>query len=113
MNRRLAGVLTTIQPRSWRDRYGEEFVALLLEMPASPLVVADTLKHAIVLRRRLLLTTVAASALVIGIGLVAGHHHPAASRVGESAHARTVAAACQTYSSESANGFASTRRCLT
>jgi hypothetical protein len=35
--------LVGLYPRAWRERYGEEFLALLDQLPASPRVVADAL----------------------------------------------------------------------
>ncbi|MGE5292071.1 MAG: hypothetical protein ACM3ML_33780 [Micromonosporaceae bacterium] len=40
--KRLAGVLTRLYPASWRERYGEEFEALLEQCPGGPRMVANT-----------------------------------------------------------------------
>jgi hypothetical protein len=38
-----AGWLVRLYPRAWRERYGEEYLALLEELPASPRVLLDAL----------------------------------------------------------------------
>jgi hypothetical protein len=45
--RRLAAALTRLYPASWRERYGEEFAALLEQCPASPRTVASTAAGAV------------------------------------------------------------------
>jgi len=39
--------LVSLYPRAWRARYGEEFLALLDEQPATPRVVVDLLRGAL------------------------------------------------------------------
>ncbi len=46
----LIGALVAIHPKAWRDRYGDEFTALLEDTPLSPRVVADVLASAARLR---------------------------------------------------------------
>ncbi len=46
MNARLAELLTAAHGPAWRRRYGSEFQALLLELPAHPRVVVDALGSA-------------------------------------------------------------------
>ena len=36
-----------LYPRAWRRRYGEEFAALLEQVPASPAVLLDVLRGAV------------------------------------------------------------------
>lgn len=45
-------VLLTLYPRSWRDRYGEEYCALLEDMGITCEVVIDSAKSALMLRLR-------------------------------------------------------------
>src|SRR5690242_8151362 len=44
--------LVRLYPRRWRDRYGEEYQALLHELPASPRVVADVVRGAVMAHGR-------------------------------------------------------------
>jgi hypothetical protein len=61
-------VLVAMHPRSWRQRYGEEFRALLEDTTLTPVAVVDILKNCIGLQARahpsrlLLAGTVLASA---------------------------------------------------
>lgn len=45
MNRRLARFLLRVYPRSWLNRYGEEFAALLEETNGSPAEILNVIQH--------------------------------------------------------------------
>jgi hypothetical protein len=47
MNKRLAHVVTGMYPRSWRDRYGEEFEALLVAGPTSFRTLLEVVRSAL------------------------------------------------------------------
>jgi hypothetical protein len=51
---RLAQILTSLYPTSWRDRYGEEFRAFLEARPFDVFVICDVVREAFVQRFRLL-----------------------------------------------------------
>jgi hypothetical protein len=57
-------VLVAMHPRDWRQRYGEEFRALLEDTRLTPSAAADVLRHCATLQalahRRALLVTLAA-----------------------------------------------------
>ena len=60
----IRNVLVAIHPRAWRQRYGEEFRALLEDTPLTPSATADVLRHCAALQarahRRALVVTIAA-----------------------------------------------------
>lgn len=68
----LIRILVALHPKSWRDRYGEEFTALLEDSRLTPGGVIDVLAHTVRLhvraRRRAVLT---AAALVISLACYA------------------------------------------
>ncbi len=47
MNERIAHFATRLYPRSWRDRYGEEFEALLMAEPGSLLTLLNVVRSAL------------------------------------------------------------------
>ncbi|PPK62787.1 hypothetical protein V5P93_004043 [Actinokineospora auranticolor] len=64
----LIRALVALHPKAWRDRYGEEFAALLEDTGLTPRAVVDVVAHAGGLRVRAHLTGV----LVIAAFLVSG-----------------------------------------
>ena len=50
MTQRIARILIRLHSRSWRERYGAECRALLLDLPAKPDVIVDCIGHALVSR---------------------------------------------------------------
>jgi hypothetical protein len=52
MRLRLVRLLLRVYPARWRDRYGEEFAALLEDTPATPSVIADAVGAAATLHVR-------------------------------------------------------------
>ncbi len=47
MREDVAGVLIRLHSRAWRERYGAEWRALLLDLPARPDVIADCVGNAL------------------------------------------------------------------
>lgn len=64
--KRFAGALTRLYPASWRERYGEEFEALLEQCPAGPRMVANTALGAVAAWVRWPATAAAPSARLRG-----------------------------------------------
>ena len=112
MTQQFARTFTRLYARTWRERYGDEFEAMLREMPATPQLVVDVIFGAIRSRR----TTLAALATaVLLIAFLPLSHGKTANRVAAAPHVRSVqvAAACRTYTSISQTGRTTPRRCLT
>ena len=63
-------LLLALHPRRWRERYGEEYAALLEDSALSPAVLADVLAHCAKLHagahRRLLALSAAVALSVLG-----------------------------------------------
>jgi hypothetical protein len=82
MSAALAGLLVRLHDRAWRDRFGAECRELLVELPASPGVLADMALSVAVSRRPILLhsATAAVIALLLAVSatLVFGHGAAAA-----------------------------------
>jgi hypothetical protein len=47
MNATLAHLITQLYPRSWRERYGDEFAALLIAQPANVRTVSNVIRAAL------------------------------------------------------------------
>jgi hypothetical protein len=51
MEARVARVLSSMHSADWKSRYGDEFEALLVDLPASPAVIADVAGSIVASRR--------------------------------------------------------------
>jgi len=73
MNQDLARLLVRLHSRSWRERYGPECEALLLDLPARPHVVVDCVGNALASRSPkypgIVLPAVAVVALAVFLGV--------------------------------------------
>jgi hypothetical protein len=111
VNPRLAKSIATLYSRDWRERYGEEFVALLEALPPSPVAIADACLPALALHAR----GAALTALLVVCAVVpvaAFYHARPAVRTPATyamAHAKTV---CRPYPKVSHSAFAGWHRCL-
>jgi len=103
VTRSLAGALVCLHSRSWRDRYGDEFSALLQDLPANPGIVADALLSAA--RSRARQAFAAAIAVACSISLVPAPQHLAQT-------ARAPVAECHYFSSFAASNPNAVHRCL-
>ena len=72
----LAHFLTLLHSRRWRARYGEEFEALLREVPATPKTLCDTAQSIVTSQHRPAIAAAAAIALLLVVS--DGHRHSAA-----------------------------------
>ncbi|GAB3896518.1 hypothetical protein GCM10029964_077980 [Kibdelosporangium lantanae] len=65
----LIRVLVALHPKGWRERYGEEFTALLEDTRLTPLAVANVVAYAVRERARAHLAELAvvASALLVSV----------------------------------------------
>ena len=61
----MIGLLVALHPRAWRERYGDEFAALLEDTGVGPRVVVDVVGHALALQARAHLTAVLALLAVV------------------------------------------------
>lgn len=111
MTRRGARALARLYARDWRARYGDEFEALLREMPASPVLYVDVVAHALATRRREIALVAALVLTIIGLSAIS---HPSRSgeRVAEQRTAARSSAACRSYSSVSPNGWIARQQCM-
>jgi hypothetical protein len=84
MNARLAALLTAVHAPAWRRRYGDEFCALLEELPATPAVVASATGSAFATRVPLLATigAFALAAAVLLFGPVASDRRAPTAQLG-------------------------------
>lgn len=64
----VARVLTRLHSRTWRARYGEEFEALLLELPPNPPVLFDTAESIVASQRPSAVAFATAIALLLAVG---------------------------------------------
>lgn len=104
--------LVRLYPARWRERYGEEFYALLCELPLTFAVGADTIAHAALLRRRPLCA--ALLALLVPVAAAAGLHGRSDVPAPSAMHTmRSALAPCMSYSSVSDSRFTRAARCLT
>lgn len=62
MEARVARVLAQMHSAEWKSRYAEEFEALLVDLPASPSVIADVAGSIVTSRRR---------PVLLGLGVLA------------------------------------------
>lgn len=61
----MIGLLVALHPKDWRERYGEEFAALLEDTPLTPSAVANVAAHSVALHVRARLETVLVAAAVL------------------------------------------------
>ena len=113
MKRSVARALTMLYAPSWRRVYGQEFEALLIDVPLTPAVIADLVPRAAASRGRLF-GALAAAAVMLSL---AGSHVASPKGTGAFAvHAQsregTSFLACRAYSSASAGGYIELRKCL-
>jgi hypothetical protein len=111
VNVRLARAVVALYPASWRRRYGDELVALLEELPATPANVTDASLRAIPLRLRSM-ALVAGAAILAGLPMAAGVKHSQRSSVARAESLLPGDTACRRYSSVAAGGSLRERRCL-
>ncbi len=78
MNPRLAAFLTRAHAPAWRRRYGDEFCALLEELPATPETVASATTSAIFSQAPALvaIAAFALAAAVLALGPAASDRQP-------------------------------------
>jgi hypothetical protein len=62
MEARVARVLAQMHSADWKSRYGDEFEALLVDLPASPALIADVAGSIVASRRR---------PVLLGLGVLA------------------------------------------
>src|SRR5580704_4323308 len=111
MNPRLAKSIATLYSRDWRDRYGDEFVALLEALPPTPSSIADACLPALARHaRRAVLTAV----LVVcaAFPVTASYHVRPAVRTPATYAVIPAKTACRPYPKVSHSAFAGWHRCL-
>lgn len=112
MRHSTARALTRLYAPSWRRRYGEEFEALLLDVPLTPALLCDVVPRAAISRPQLLGILVA---LLAALAVINGGH---AVRASHSAHVAAVTAPrpalppCRSYSSLAKGGIMTRSQCL-
>lgn len=114
MNSKAARRIARLYPRKWRDRYGEEFQALLEQLPPSPIVILDVVAHVMALRRGAIATALALIfALCVFLGTLFGHmaSQPAMVAARPSAALHAPRNMCLQYSSLYATGMGKSKRC--
>jgi hypothetical protein len=111
MNPRLARSIVTLYPREWRDRYGDEFVALLEALPPSPASIADACLPAVVRHAR---RAALAALLVVcaAVPMAASYHARPAVRTPATYAVIPAKTACRPYPKVSHNAFSGWHRCL-
>jgi hypothetical protein len=111
MNTRLAKSIVLLYSRDWRERYGDEFVALLEALPASPASIADACLPALARHaRRAALTAVLA--VCAAAPMAALYHAQPAVRVPATYAVAPAKAVCRPYPKMSHSAFAGWHRCL-
>jgi hypothetical protein len=111
MNSRLARSIATLYSRDWRERYGDEFVALLEALPPSPSSIADACMPALARHAR----RAALTALLIvcaAIPVAAVYRARPAVRMQATYAVAPAKTMCRPYTKVSHSGFAGWYRCL-
>jgi len=111
VNSRLAKSIATLYSRDWRQRYGEEFVALLEALPRSPASIADACLPALAWHAR---RAAVASVLVVcaAVPMAVLYHARSAVRTPVTYAVSPAKAACRPYPKVSHSAFAGWHRCL-
>lgn len=108
MNTQYARFLTRLHPRAWRLRYGDEFIELLVRLPASPAVICDAVAHALRLRRGMLvLASIGAMGVIVLVAAYTWNSRPS-----EAHNEEATLSPCHAYSSTASTQFVRTERCL-
>jgi hypothetical protein len=114
----LAHTLTQLHSREWRVRYGEEFEALLLDMPATPAIVLNAVESACSSQRRLFLLGCAALAIAVFLPFGPAQQHAGlAARIPQRHRYITQVQLhelppCAVYSSVARNRWPQRKQCL-
>jgi hypothetical protein len=111
MNPRLAKSIVTLYSRDWRERYGDEFVALLEALPPSPASIADACLPALVWHARRAALT-AALAVCAAVPMAALYHAKPAVRTAATYAVIPSKTACKPYPKVSHGAVAGWHRCL-
>lgn len=113
MKRPLARALTSLHAPGWRRQYGDEFEALLAEMPCTPALLADVVPRAVATRSRSTALLAAWLLLLCVSGPQLAHTHKSSQVAADHvARRRGALAACLSYSSLARNGIIERRQCL-
>ncbi|HEY1682719.1 MAG TPA: hypothetical protein VGF98_13825 [Candidatus Tumulicola sp.] len=111
MNTRLAKSIATLYSRDWRERYGDEFVALLEALPPSPASIVDACLPALARHARQAALT-AVLAVCAAVPVAALYHARPAVRVPATYAVAPARAVCRPYPKVSHSAFAGWHRCL-
>lgn len=111
MKRTYARALTRLYAPAWRRQYGDEFEALLADLPVTPALVSDVLAQAAVSRRQLLATI---AAIVLALSVASAQRiRGDANHVAQTGTSHSGALpACRSYSSVAQSGVVVRRQCL-
>jgi TctA family transporter len=104
-----AQILTRIHSHRWRARYGDEFEALLLELPCTPHVVWNSLESAWASQRGLALALCAGAITAALLLFTSGPHHR---HTVVAVHVPVKQHLCDNYASTSQNEWAQRKECL-
>ena len=117
MNRLPARIFTRMHSPKWRRQYGDEFEALLLDLPPSAPIVFDVLLSICVSRQREVNVAMAAVAIVLLASMASPYRH--SPNATTTIHRETMTrvaihtnSPCRTYSSVARNAFVQQHRCL-
>jgi hypothetical protein len=109
MNRRIARALTRLYSATWQKRYGQEFEALLRDLPLTPSVIVDVVPRA-ALSRRTFLAAAAAMLVLLTAAVTVQHRAPTVEPV-RIVSRDSAPQACRSYSSTTKSGWIAQQRC--
>lgn len=115
MTRPAARFFTRLHSRQWRNHYGDEFEALLLDVPVSASVVVDVALSICASRQGEINVAAVVIAIVLVSLMVIPHQHATARMATVQTVSRVsaqVAPPCRTYSSVARSQFIQPYRCL-